>query len=132
VKRPFGFTILALLFAWLTVAGVAYAFAATQLAQSQIDSLHLSRPVMIISGMAYGVTALASCAGLWLNRPWVRRAILIWGGVLLLVMAAVQGMIGVRGEPWWLAVLPYLLLGGIAALIHQYVARRYRSFERAI
>ena len=127
MKRPFGFTILAVLFAWLTMAGFAYAWASARVSPAQLSAFHLHAPVMALCGIAYGAAALAAAIGLWRCRAWVLRAILAWGVIVLLGLASFQSMIGMRGEPWWLVVLPHVMLGAIAALIYRYVDRRLPS-----
>lgn len=124
MKRPSSFTILALLFGWLAVAGFGFAWAVARAKPAQLEPLHLHAPTLIVVGLLYGSSATAVAVGLWRVAPWSARAVLAWGATLLIQMIALQAMIGVTGEPWWLVLLPQAVLCGITYGIFRYVDRR--------
>jgi hypothetical protein len=113
VKRPRSFTILALLFGWLAFAGFGFAWAVTRVNSAQLNELHLDAPTLAAIGLLYGSSAAAVMVGLWLVAPWTPRAVLAWGATLLIQMVALQAMIGIAGEPWWLIILPHAVFCAI-------------------
>ena len=132
MKRPVGFTLLALLFAWLALGGFGFAWASPRTDPAQVAALGLRVPVMVAIGLLYGGAASAAAVALWRVAAWAPRAILIWGGCLVAGMVAFQAMIGIAGEPWWLVLLPHLMFGALVLALFRYVERRTKSFPQAI
>ena len=132
MKRPAGFTLLALLFAWLTIAGFAYAIAAQTAKPDQLAAWHLRPAILTLMGLAYGTSAAAVTLGLWRAAPWTSNAIVVWGVSLLLNIAALQAMIGVAGEPWWMVSVPYLLFLVLVGTLSRYARKRTLIADRAI
>lgn len=78
MKRPVGFTILALALSWVAIGGVANA---------------IFRPMwelLRFIEMAYAITAIVAAIGLWKMRPWAFKAFLAWSGVVVVTMFAMQ------------------------------------------
>lgn len=75
MKRPLGFTILALIFGWLAIAGVANVF------------VFPFGPSFVVLALAYAATAGASAIGLWKTRKWATPAVRLWMAVCAIMMA---------------------------------------------
>jgi len=132
MKRPFAFTVLSLAFGWLAVAGFAFAWAAPHTRAEQLKAVNLDVSTLVVIGLLYGISATAVMLGLWRVAPWTARAVLIWGASLLIGMIALQAMVGVAGEPWWLVLLPHLVFAALIAATFRYVNRRTKIVLPAI
>jgi len=132
MKRPFAFTVLSLAFGWLAVAGFGFAWAAPHARAEQLKAVNLDVRTLVAIGLLYGTSATAVMLGLWQVAPWTARAVLIWGASLLVGMIALQAMVGVAGEPWWLVLLPHLVFAALIAATFRYVNRRSKSVLPAI
>jgi hypothetical protein len=77
IKRPIGFTILALMLWWLTFAVIVYGF-------THNDSLGTILP------LSYAVTAFMSGLGLWKIRSWALSFFYAWILVDVLMMLVMQ------------------------------------------
>ena len=78
MKRPIGFTILAFVLGWLAVGGVVNA---------------VMRPMsglLRFFELAYAVTAIVAAIGIWKMRAWAFVSFLVWTGVVVLTMFALQ------------------------------------------
>jgi len=78
MKRPIGFTVLALALGWVAVGGVGNA---------------LIRPMLGLLRfleLAYAITAIVAAIGLWKIRSWAFVAFLVWAVVVVLTMFALQ------------------------------------------
>ena len=78
MKRPVGFTILALVLCWLALAGFGNAFVGP--AQGGFRVL----------AMIYGIAAISSAVGLYKMSAWANTALSIWAGVMVLTMIVMQ------------------------------------------
>ena len=76
-KRPIGFSILAILLWWLTLAGVANAAL----------PMGVMHPAW---AFAYAVSAFIAALGLWKVRAWAFHAFLTWSAVVVFMMFAMQ------------------------------------------
>jgi hypothetical protein len=132
MKRPFPFTVLSLVFGWLALAGFGFAWAAPHARAEQLNAVNLDVSTLVVIGLVYGTSAAVVTLGLWRVASWTARAVLIWGASLLIGMIALQVMIGVAGEPWWLVLLPHLVFATLIAATFRYVNRRSKIVLAAI
>jgi hypothetical protein len=132
MKRPFAFTVLSLAFGWLAIAGFTFAWAAPHARAEQLNALNLDVRILVAIGLLYGISATAVMLGLWRVASWAARAVLIWGTSLLIGMIALQAMIGIAGEPWWLVLLPHLVFVALIVATFRYVNRRSKIVPQAI
>ena len=132
MKRPFTFTVLSFAFGWLAVAGFAFAWAAPHAKPEQLNALNLDVRLLVVIGLLYGTLATAVMLGLWRVASWTARAVLIWGASMLIGMIALQAMVGIPGEPWWLVVLPPLGFAALIVATFRYVNRRSKIVLPAI
>ncbi len=124
MKRPFAFTVLSLAFGCLAVAGFAFAWAAPHARLEQLNALDLDVRTLVAIGLLYGALATAVMLGLWRAASWTGLAVLIWGASLLVGMIALQVMVGITGEQWWLVPLPHLVFAALILSTFRYVNRR--------
>ena len=132
MKRPFAFTVLSLAYGWLAIAGFAFAWAAPHARAEQLNALNLDVRTLVVIGLLYGTSATAVMLGLWRVASWTARAVLIWGASLLIGMIALQVMVGIAGEPWWLVLLPHLVFAALIVATFRYVNRRSKVVLPAI
>jgi len=93
LKRPVGFTILALILAWLAIAG--FGNAVIQLNSNNGSTL------MAFIALSYGGTALVSTLGLWKLKKWVYHSFLAWSATVILMLLVMQfGMYGIYQVSW--------------------------------
>jgi hypothetical protein len=78
MKRPVGFTIMALILGWLALAGAGNAFVGP------------AQGLLRFFALAYAIAACVAAVGLWRMRSWAFAAYLVWAGVVLLTMIAMQ------------------------------------------
>jgi hypothetical protein len=78
MKRPIGFTILALVLGWLAFAGVGNAIFGP------------AQGIMRFFAIAYGIAAIMVAIGLWKMKDWAFVAFLTWAGVVVIMMIAMQ------------------------------------------
>ena len=132
IRRPVGATFLAFLLGWLGIAGVMNSFVWWTLpsefvAQTsptlQSALLAIRTPTMSTIALAYGLSALASCVGIWRMRPWMRHAMSCW--VTSVGAFCVYMLIAMPPKPvTLLAELAFILpLGFLVAALWLYVAR---------
>jgi hypothetical protein len=132
MKRPFAFTVLSLAFGWLAAAGFAFAWAAPHTSAGQLNAVNLDVSTLVVIGLVFGTSAAVVTLGLWRVASWTARAVLIWGASLLLGIIALQVMVGIAGEPWWLVPLPHLVFAALIVATFRYVNRRFKIVPRAI
>jgi hypothetical protein len=132
MKRPFAFTVLSLAFGWLAVAGFGFAWAAPHARAEQLNAVNLDVSTLVVIGLVYGTSAAVVTLGLWRVAAWTARAVLLWGASLLIGMIALQVMIGVAGEPWWLVLWPHLVFAALITATFRYVNRRSQVVLPAI
>ena len=132
MKRPFAFTVLSLAFGWLAIAGFGFAWAAPRTKAEQLNALNLDVRTLVVIGLLYGISATAVMFGLWRVASWTARAVLMWGATLLIGMIALQVMVGIAGEPWWLVLLPHLMFAAVIMALFRYVNRRSKIILPAI
>jgi len=113
MKRPTGFTMLAVLLGWLTLAGVGNAV---------IGPAH---GVLRILALAYAVAAGATAFGLWKVRAWAFSAFLAWALVVVLMMVAMQQAQFRIPWPAFFGFACFIVL--ILALLAFYVRRSLRK-----
>lgn len=78
MKRPLGFTIMALFLGWLALAGIGNAL------------IGPAQGLLRFFALAYAIAAIATAIGLWKMRSWTFTAYLAWAGVVMLTMIAMQ------------------------------------------
>jgi len=125
MRRSFGLSLLSFFFFWLTVAGFANLVVATKY-PSQFSGIGLRPTVLAPLAALYGITAGAVTFAAWTERQWLPQAILLWGGALFVYLLAFQVMIGARGEPLWLLVMPYMVFAGLTWILARYATRKVR------
>ncbi len=117
MRRPRGFTVLAVLLVLLAISGLVNAWWAMS-----DNPFEWRRPVLAASnGIVYALTALATAVGLWICARWALAAYAVWALSALLAMVLYQADAGIldrfgpgAGEPWWgnlISGLPLLGLG---------------------
>ena len=124
-QRPTGVTVASLLFGWLAIAGFGNAVVWNQpqilAAQPQLV-LTLGGTFFTVAAVAYGVTALATCIGLWRMKSWALRAYLAWSAaaLTLALLFALSGFAASTfiGVLFAVALVPLLMLG------YKFLARR--------
>jgi hypothetical protein len=141
-RRPVGATLLALALGWLAIAGFGNALmwrtvpSSLNVAESSPLGRFIeaaSSPLFTAVALAYGVTALVACIGLWRMRPWMARAVLAW--VTAVAITGVWMLLTVPGELLLggpLAALAFVV-GGVTLLllVYRYVRRIAPSDSRA-
>jgi hypothetical protein len=78
MKRPIGFTLLALVLIWLAFAGVGSVFFGP------------AQGIMRFLGIAYAVASFSTAIGLWKMRDWAYISFLAWEGVVVVMMFVMQ------------------------------------------
>lgn len=132
MARPRSFTIIAIVMAWLAIAGFGWAFAAPHVPAEQFHALGLHPPTLIGLGIAYGVAAAMVAVGLWRVATWTPRAILLWAVTLLASLVALPLMKREIVSPWWVAVLGGVIFAGIVFVLHRHVYRTVTDHRAAI
>jgi hypothetical protein len=119
--RPLGFTLLALAFGWLTIAGLGNAVL------NFVREGAFFSPVTGVLCLAYAVTAGFTTVGLWGLREWALTALRLWivVCVLLLVWFPVGPFRGLGTPALGLAGFA-VLVTGLLWLLHHYVTRTLR------
>lgn len=114
MKRPIGFTVLALVMGWLGISAFLNAWAFFTGGEIALPIALL--PLMIL----YGITALATMVGIWKMRYWVLIALKSWMaicGFSLLAMGyyfntfILGGVLGLLGFVIFISVLFAFLYG---------------------
>jgi hypothetical protein len=132
MKRPLGFTLLSLLFAWLALAGLMLAWATPLVPPKQLHAIHLSPQVMVVGGLACGASALWACVALWRSSTLASRAVAAWGICSILFMVSFQAMVATAEDPLWLIVLANVLLLTFIAFLYRYVNRKSQFLSQAV
>jgi hypothetical protein len=114
MQRPLGASILAILLLVLGVAGFGNAYVMS----TQSD---YGTPVLAVVAVAYGVTALASAAGLWRKQRWAYPAFLAWGAVILL--GVILSQFSIAQLPWVKVVAFLLVAGAVFYALARYVRK---------
>ena len=121
MKRPVGFTVLAVVLCWVAVPGVCNAL------------IGPARGVFRLLALAYAINAVVTAVGLWMARKWAFTAFLSWGGVMMLNMAGLQQV--QVGAPWPLfcvsACFAILLVSLLAFYIRRTLVRLMKPADLA-
>ena len=114
--RPLGFTLLALAFGWLTLAGVGNAamFFARE------------RPIVGLLALAYAGAAALTTAGLWGVRPWAVTPLRLWI-LVCVVLPAVLPAASLASLTASIRVPLLFLVAVLLWLLHRYVSRTLRE-----
>jgi hypothetical protein len=133
-QRPIGATLLSLMLGWLAISGFGNAVvwraarSTLQVPSSSPIAGFLdatSSPVFTLIAIAYGVTALAACIGLWRVRDWMASAFLVWGltaigmGIWLVFAIPAEVLAGGSG----VGIVSILLTAGLIGAGYVYVRR---------
>jgi uncharacterized membrane protein len=86
MKRPVGFTVMALALGWLAIGGVANLFVGS------------TQGLLHFFALIYAITAIITAIGLWKMKIWAFPAYLAWMGAVILTMIAMQ--LGRFRNPW--------------------------------
>jgi|WetSurMetagenome_2_1015567.scaffolds.fasta_scaffold814255_1 hypothetical protein len=78
MKRPPGFTIMALALGWLAFAGFGNAF------------IGITNGILRFLTLIYAITAIVTAIGLWKMRTWAFQSYLAWAVVVVFTMLAMQ------------------------------------------
>lgn len=118
MKRPVGFTLLALVLAWTSLGGFGLAYWAA--------TTHVrlgTRLAFGLIGLVHGGSGVWSAVGLWRVRPWALRPLLVWA--IASTAACWLPYLMLPNQPsWWPAVLSTALVAGFLALLLRYVSGR--------
>ncbi len=109
-RRSFGLSLLSFGFLWLTVAAFAYANRVVA-NPSQLVQLGVRPRVVTALAVASGIAAASVTIAAWMRSRWLAGTIVFWGVSVGAVMAAFQTGMGSQGEPLWLILFPYAVLG---------------------
>ena len=125
--RPLGFTLLALLFAWLTIAGLGHAvinFAG--------KSPFSSSAVFGLLALAYAGAAGSTATGLWRVRTWAVTSLRLWMVVcaVLLLWVPIGAFRSLESPPRVSYFVPLVsfssLIVGFFWLLDRYIRRKLR------
>ena len=111
MRRPLGFTILALVLGWCAIAGVGLAYWAVISPAPQYVRLALAAV-----GLVYGVSAGVSALALWRNRSWAERPLWVWA-VACLASTNLPYLLTTTKSEWWMAPLGTAVFAAILAVI---------------
>jgi hypothetical protein len=118
LKRPRGFTVLFVLFAYLTIAGI-------------VTGLHLATlygSIPGILGFCYGLSALAVAIGLWLFQPWTFHATIIFSLSILLWLFNYQyGLNGKYTLPLHFFILYVIFICLLLVLLVYYIRKKFKE-----
>lgn len=120
MRRPIGFTLLAVLATFQAFAAVSLGFL---LPRASV----LGPRAFVVAGLCLGfaVVAAAAALGLWRVRAWARWAVRGWaGGGLACVLSPYILVPPPSGQPLWVPLLGVGVVGGFLYLIIRYVDRR--------
>ena len=121
LKRPRGFTVLFVLFAYLTIAGI-------------VTGLHLATlygSIPGILGFCYGLSALAVAIGLWLFQPWTFHATIIFSLSILLWLFNYQyGLNGKYALPLYFFILYAIFICLLLALLAYYIRKKLKEADK--
>lgn len=109
-RRPFGLSLLSFGFLWLTVAAFAYA-SRVAANPSQLVQLGVRQRVVTALAVVSGMVAASVTIAAWMHSRWLAGTIVFWGLSVGAVMVAFQTGMGTQGEPLWLVLFPYAVLG---------------------
>ena len=113
MKRPTGFTILALFLAWVGIAGFVKV-------AIQFNSDH-GTILMTLLAFLYGTTALATTIGLWKLKEWSYKSFIVWSIVVVAMMLTFQfGEYGMYRA----SMVPFLVFS-VLVISLLYVLARY-------
>jgi hypothetical protein len=118
LKRPAGFTVLAIL---LGVLGLG-AFVLTMTAET-LAEIGAKWHIVRIGALAYGLCAFVAATGLWKMRRWGYLAFVAWVGSVVLVGIWWPLVLPSGKVPWWLG----LIWIGVVAIIMLPLARYIRK-----
>src|SRR5690606_10698726 len=124
LKRPSGFTILALLLTGLALGGFGLAYWA-----SVTPTVPRVRWVFGGVGAFYGIVSSAAAFGLWRIRPWATRTLWAWTAASL-GAAWLPHLFPSNGAPLWSTAVGTLLVLALLPLVMRYVRMRVPRPDR--
>ena len=141
-QRPASATLLALVLAWLAIAGFGNAVVWRSVSTSMIDQLPPTLSAFVeatqsslftVLALGYGTSALFASIGLWRMRAWKHHAFFAWAvsvlmlGIWLVWFTPQELVAGAR----LIGVLFVALVGIALALAHRYVKQLLPRIQRA-
>jgi hypothetical protein len=115
LKRPTGFTLLALTLAWSTIGGLGLAYwAATTDVRAGVQV------AFELVGLVYAGACIASAMGLWLAGKWTSRPLFVWA-LTSIVACWLPYLLLPNQAPGPPAVLGTAAVAGLAYLVLRYV-----------
>jgi len=118
LKRPLGFTLLALALAWVSIGGFGLAYWAATTQTGSVTSLAFGA-----LGIVYGVSSLWSAVGLWRVRAWAWHPLLVWA-LASLAACWLPFLVSPNQPSRWPPVLGTLLMAGFLLVMLPYVRAR--------
>ena len=122
-RRTFQLSLLALVFAGLSLAAFEYARRMI-VDPSPLVQFGLQPRAVINIAVFVGITAASVAIAAWLGRRWLPWAIALWGLSVGVAMFEFQSRTGTHGNPLWLVVFPYVMLIILTWLLAAFGAAR--------
>jgi hypothetical protein len=121
LKRPRGFIFLSLFLVYITVAGI-------------VKGVQLAAEygiVAMISGLFYGLSAMVVAIGLWLFRPWLFHATIVFSiSVLLWLFNWQFGLKGTYTLPLHFFILYAIFICLLLVLLIYYVQKKLKEASK--